>query len=107
MKARRVKGLDPDGSLADNLERIVAKHWETAKRLNMVREEAGHLTMRGLEQGDQTFVMEVFTWRDASIPDAAPKEILAIWAEMNALVEARNSRPGLTIDQVSIVGWGK
>jgi hypothetical protein len=94
------------GKAAD-LERVVAKHWETARRLKLVRDEAGHLTLRGIEQGDQAFVMEVFTWRDAAIPDAAPKEILAIWAEMNALVEPRGGRPGLTIDQVSIVASGQ
>jgi hypothetical protein len=92
---------------AAELEKVVARHWETARRLKLVRDEAGHLTMRGVEQGDQTFVMEVFTWRDAAIPDAAPKEIQAIWAEMNALVEKRGGRPGLTIDQVSIVAGGQ
>ncbi len=87
---------------AVELERVVAKHFETARRLKLVQ-EAGHLTMRGIEQNDQVYMMDVFTWRDASIPDAAPKEIQAIWAEMNALVEPRGGRPGLTIDQVSIV----
>lgn len=58
---------------------------------------------RGTEEDNQVFLMEIFTGRDASIPDAAPKEIQAIWAEMNALAEPRRSRPGLTLDQVSVV----
>jgi hypothetical protein len=89
------------GAAAD-LEKVVARHWETAQRLKLVQ-DSGHLTLRGTEEGNQVFLMEIFTWRDASIPDAAPKEIQAIWTEMNALVEPRRSRPGLTIDQVSVV----
>jgi hypothetical protein len=86
------------------LEKVIARHWETAQRLQLVR-PTGHLTLRGTEEGDRAFFMEVFTWRDASIPDAAPKEIQSIWAEMNKLVEPRLSRPGLTIDQVSVVAF--
>jgi hypothetical protein len=87
---------------AAELEKVVARHWDTARRLKLVQ-ESGHMTMRGTEQGNQVFLMEVFTWRDGSIPDTAPPEITAIWAEMNRLVEPRLSRPGLTIDQVSVV----
>ena len=86
------------------LEKVIARHWETAQRLQLVR-PGGHLTLRGAEAGNHVFFMEVFTWRDASIPDAAPKEIQAIWAEMTRLVEPRLSRPGLTIDQVAIVAF--
>jgi hypothetical protein len=84
------------------LEKVIAKHWETAVRLNLVV-AAPHLTIRGEEQGNQVFLMEVLTWRDASVPDHAPPEIQAIWAEMNRLVEPRLSRPGLTIDQVMVI----
>jgi len=84
------------------LENVLAKHWETAVRLNLVV-AAPHLTIRGEEQGHQVFLMEVLTWRDASVPDHAPPEIQAIWAEMNRLVEPRLSRPGLAIDQVTVI----
>jgi hypothetical protein len=87
---------------ADELAQVIARHWEAARRLKLVQ-ETGHLTMRGTEEGDRVFFMDVFTWRDASIPDAAPKEIQAIWAEMNRLVEKRGGRPGLTIDQVAVI----
>ena len=79
---------------ADELEKVIARHWETARSMNLVQ-ESGHLTMRGAEQGGQTYFLEVFAWRDASIPDAAPKEIQSIWADMNRLVEKRGGRPGL------------
>jgi hypothetical protein len=87
------------------LAQVIARHWETAQRLKLVT-DAPHVTLRGTETADgasRTFFVDVFTWRDASIPDAAPKEILAIWADMNRLVEKRNGRAGLTIDEVALV----
>ncbi len=86
-----------------DLAAVVARHWETARRLNLVL-DAPHLTMRGTENGSQPYIVEILTWRDASIPDAAPPAIQAIWAEMNRLVEPRGGRPGLDISEVSILG---
>ena len=87
------------------LAQVIARHWETVQRLKLVS-NAPHITLRGREAAEdamRTFFVDVFTWRDASIPDAAPKEIQAIWADMNRLVEKRNGRPGLTIDEVALV----
>jgi hypothetical protein len=87
------------------LAQVIARHWETAQGLKLVN-NAPHITLRGTEAAEgamRTFFVDVFTWRDASIPDAAPKEIQAIWADMNRLVEKRNGRPGLTIDEVALV----
>jgi hypothetical protein len=87
------------------LAQVIARHWDTAQRLKLVT-NAPHVTLRGTEAADgamRTFFVDVFTWRDASIPDAAPKEILAIWADLNRLVEKRNGRAGLTIDEVALV----
>jgi hypothetical protein len=81
---------------------ILARHWETALRLNLVQ-DAPHMTVRALEDGDKTYFVEIFTWRDERIPDAAPAEIRALWAEMNRLVEARGGRPGLHFVAVSVV----
>lgn len=89
------------GAEAD-LARVIARHWETVRRQNLVR-EAPHVTVRGTEGADLSYFIEIFTWRDASIPDAAPPEIQTIWAEMNKLVEARNGRPGIDIVEVSLV----
>jgi hypothetical protein len=84
------------------LAQVIARHWETARRLNMVR-DTPHLTLRSAEGGQTDFV-EIMTWRDASIPDSAPPEIQKIWAEMNRLVEQRGSAPGLSIEQMSVIG---
>ena len=88
------------------LAQVIARHWEAVQRLKLVT-DAPHVTLRGTEAaeggGTRTFFVDVFTWRDPSVPDAAPKEILALWADMNRLVEKRNGRPGLTIDEMTLV----
>jgi len=83
------------------LAQVIARHWQTARRLKMIR-ETPHLTLRSAE-GAQTDFVEIMTWRDASVPDAAPPEIQKIWAEMNRLVEKRGTAPGLNIEQMSVV----
>jgi hypothetical protein len=83
------------------LAQVIARHWDTAHRLKMIR-ETPHLTLRSAE-GVQTDFVEIMTWRDASVPDSAPAEIQKLWAEMNRLVEKRGSTPGLRIDQMAVV----
>lgn len=84
------------------LERVIAQHWTTARRLNLVR-ETPHVTLRAAEAGNQVYFVDIFTWRDSGIPDAAPSEIRKIWDEMNRLVEARGGHPGLEFAEVSVV----
>jgi len=83
------------------LAQVIARHWDTARRLKMIR-ETPHLTLRSAEGGQTDFV-EIMTWRDASVPDSAPPEIQKIWGEMNRLVEKRGGAPGLRIEQMSVV----
>ena len=89
------------GAEADTA-RVLERHWDAVRRLNLVL-PATHVTIRGIEDGNKTYFVEVFTWRDAEIPDKAPAEILAIWKEMNALVESRGGQPGLHFTEVEIV----
>ena len=87
----------------NELARVLARHWATARDLKLVR-DAPRLNVRGVEEGGKTFYVEIFTWRDAAIPDHAPAAIQSIWAEMGKLVEARSGRPGIEIVEVSVVG---
>jgi hypothetical protein len=84
----------------DDLARVIARHWKTARDLKLVN-DTPHVTVRGAENGKIYFV-DIFTWRDGSIPDSAPPAIQAIWAEMNKLVEARGGKPGIEIAEVAI-----
>jgi hypothetical protein len=83
------------------LAQVIARHWDTARRLKLIR-ETPNLTLRSAE-GAQTDFVEIMTWRDASVPDSAPAEIQKLWAEMNRLVEQRGATPGLRIEQMSVV----
>lgn len=75
------------------LAQVVAKHWDTARRLELVTSDPRHVYRAG------SMLIEVFTWKDAEIPDHAPAEIRAIWDEMNALVE----KGGISILEVERV----
>ena len=89
------------GAEAD-LERVLALHWTTAHHLKLVSDQP-HITLRGIENGNKAYFIEIFTWRDARIPDAAPAEIRKIWSDMNGLVEPRGGHPGLEFVPVSVV----
>jgi hypothetical protein len=89
------------GSEAE-LAAVIARHWDTARRLNLVL-DSPHLTVRGTEGDRQVYFVDIFAWRDASVPDHAPAEIQKIWADMNRLVEARNGKPGLEFSEVAVV----
>ena len=83
----------------NDLARVIASHWTTARRLDLVL-DSPHLTLRSSDGKD---LVEILTWRDAAIPDDAPAEIRASWADMNRLVEPRGGTPGLTIERMSVL----
>ena len=82
------------------LVQTIARHYETARKLNLLHEETPHLTLQATDDQGKTYFIDIFTWRDATVPDNAPGEILAIWKEMNSLVETRGGRPALDIVEV-------
>ena len=83
------------------LTKVIAQHWNVARRLNLV-EASPHLLVQGKDQG-KPYIMEIFTWRDSSIADNAPDEITRIWQEMAQLVEARQGHPGIDFSHVNIL----
>jgi hypothetical protein len=84
------------------LARLIEKHWTVACEMKLVQ-DSPHLTLRRVEKGNKVCFTDIFTWRDAAIPDNAPPAIQAIWAQMNQLVESRAGDPGLAIASVAIV----
>ena len=87
---------------ADELARVITDHWNTAKRLGVVLPEP-HILVQSAEAGRPVDFVEIFTWRDASIPDNAPEPIRAAWDKMNKLVEPRGGRPGIDFVEVKTV----
>jgi len=94
--------LRPKPGAERALAQTIARHYETAQKLNLLREDTPHLTLQASDDQD-TYFVDIFTWRDAAVPDNAPREIQAIWKEMNGLVEMRGGRPGLDIVPVKPV----
>jgi hypothetical protein len=76
------------------LRNVIADHWTTATKLGLVNPTPHVLVRNG------STLVEIFTWRDAAIPDNAPPEITKIWSEMAKLIEKKN---GMTIDQVTLL----
>jgi hypothetical protein len=87
----------------DALAQVIARHWATVRQLKLVREDLPHVTLRAVDSDGKTYFVEILTWRDGSIPDAAPPAVLAIWQEMNSLVEGQPGHPGLDITNVTMV----
>ena len=85
----------------DELGLVIAQHWTAATAMHLLS-DTPHVTVRGTENG-KTYFVDIFTWRDAHTPDAAPAEIRKIWSQMNRLVESRDGRPGLEFAVVSVV----
>src|SRR5438132_8787806 len=65
---------------------VLARHYETARRLDLVTANAPHVTLRSIDEEGKPYFIEILTWRDGAIPDHAPPEIVEIWKEMSALV---------------------
>ncbi len=80
---------------------VIADHFATARQLNLVLAEP-HLTVR-MDEGDRAALVDIFTWRDGSIPDKAPQAIRAIWTEMARLTEPRGGKPAIDVVPVVLV----
>jgi hypothetical protein len=94
--------LRPKPGAEADLARVIARHWEVARRLDLVQAEP-HLTVRVSDDSGKPAFIDIFTWRDDEVPDNAPPEIRSLWADMNRLTESRNGQPGLTIARASLV----
>jgi hypothetical protein len=82
------------------LKQVISRHWDTARRLDLVRPEP-HVTLELRDETRAVYFVEVFTWRDRDIPDNAPAPILSIWSEMTRLTAPRGGRPGLDIREAA------
>jgi hypothetical protein len=91
--------LRPKAGAEAELKAVIAAHWDTARRLNLVQAEP-HVTLELKDEARAIYFVDVFTWRDRDIPDNAPEAILKIWNDMNRLTAPRDGRPGLDIREV-------
>jgi len=83
------------------LERVIAQHWATLLRLNLVRKDF-HVLLRA-QEGECVRFVEIGTWRDRKLPDSAPAEVQELWKEMNRFVEPRDGHLGIEVAEVSLM----
>lgn len=76
----------PQPGKADDLEKLMWQAWETMQRLELTGSPVHHI-WRGQSETGEVVLIENFTWKDEEIPDHAPKEILAIWRQMNKVAK--------------------
>jgi hypothetical protein len=93
----------PKAGAEAELAQVIADHWVTAKKLNLVHSEP-HVTVRTKEAAGKATFVDIFTWRDRDIPDNAPPAIQKIWEAMGRLTETREGRPGIDIKEVALAG---
>lgn len=64
------------------LLQALREEWAVYTRLNLVTGE--HQFYRATTEGGSTYYVQIFTWKDESIPDNAPPEVKKVWAVLNA-----------------------
>jgi hypothetical protein len=81
---------------------LSAKTWAIYRRLDLVL-PAPHIVLRGVDSQNLPYFVEIFTWRNAEIPDHAPAEVRAVWQELENACEKRNGRPGIDFSEVTAI----
>jgi hypothetical protein len=92
----------------DEFLAVLRQHYPAGRKLGIVLAEP-HLVLAGKEDGGRPVVIEILTWRDADAPDNVAKKyptVQAIWDRLNALVEKRDGKPAIDIDEMEIVSRG-
>ncbi len=64
------------------LDAVLTKHWETLTRLGLVTHKERY-AFRARDAEGKPYVIEFLTWKDASIPDNIPAEVMALWKQMH------------------------
>jgi len=85
----------PEGEKA--LLRAIRDHWAVTRRLGLVGPE--HHLYRS-----DGFFLEIFTWKDASIPDDPPAEVRKIWDELERRVDRSKGKAALEVEEIHPVG---
>jgi hypothetical protein len=86
----------------NQLTRLLSDAWEIYKKHGMVRSNP-HTVLRGKDRAGKPLVVEIFTWKDSSVPDNAPSDVRAVWKSMEALCEARAGESGINFTEMEIV----
>ena len=92
----------------DEFLAALREHYPAGRKLGIVLARP-HIILVGKEDGGRPVVIEILTWRDADAPDNVTRKyptVRAIWDRLNALVEKRDGKPAIDIDEMEIVSTG-
>lgn len=62
-----------------------------------------HLVLRGQDENQKTYFVEILTWVDHDAPDHAPAELTAVWNQLEAMCEKRDGHRGIEFPEVRVV----
>jgi hypothetical protein len=79
--------------------KLSQKAWTIYKQLGLVL-NTPHVVLRGTDEKGRAYFVEVFTWKNADIPDHAPVEVKTIWRQLEGACELRDGRPGIDFSEV-------
>jgi hypothetical protein len=88
----------PEGEKA--LLRAIREHRAVTRKLGLVGPD--HRLYRG-----DGFFLEIFTWKDASIPDDPPPEVRKVWDELERRVDRSKGKAALEVEEIRPVGLAK
>ncbi len=88
--------------MEEEFAKVLGKHWPTLRRLGLVLDRP-HLVLRGTDEANKTYFVEILTWKDHETPDHVPPEVQKIWASLNALVEDRLGHRAIEFPEVTPV----
>lgn len=84
------------------------EHYPAGRKLGIVLAEP-HIILSGKDDAGRLVVIEILRWRDADAPDDVSRKypsVRAIWDRLNALVEKRDGKPAIDIEEMEIVARG-
>ena len=75
----------PKAGKEAELLQVLRDAWSVYTKMNLVT--GAHQLYRATPEGGTAYFVEIFTWRDESIPDNAPPEVLKVWSAMRATTD--------------------
>jgi hypothetical protein len=85
-----------------DFEALLARAWTLYQDEHMVR-SAPHVLVRDAEESSTVGYVEIFTWVSHSTPAKAPDSVKKIWAEEQAMCEARAGRSAIGGGEVQLL----
>ena len=80
---------------------LSARAWSIYRRLDLVLERP-HMLLRGTDESGKSYFVEIFTWKNSTIPDHAPAEVREIWQKLQDACEPRGGRPGMDFSEEGV-----